>query len=264
MDVDGPPRCPHCGHFIIAPHSSAATARRSVRAAMGTRRLGNTVSNFIGAKEERVEIAPNTKRKETIEEPVMPVTLALWGTPLANALTAWGAAVIFITPTVVKLTTWPAPFFIAHTIGGILFAIIWRADRLHFGDAIIKSKNVIESALNIDLDKDVSIGKPPERNVSITIEERRGNNTLIKYLCIPLSENKMVAVAQAIADGESFSRPGLCDRAGAVSQTEYHKLSNWMLERGLLVKLPGNQRDLTSIGRKMFSKLLDAPAPELV
>jgi hypothetical protein len=115
----------------------------------------------------------------------------------------------------------------------------------------------IEEWLNVDLDGDGHEGKPPPRNVTVTVQDRRGKSMVIKYLEPPLSEEKLEAVAVAVlVQGESFSRPGLCERAGVLTQTEYNTLAAWMEEKELVVKLPNNQRELTDIGRNMLLELM--------
>jgi hypothetical protein len=147
----------------------------------------------------------------------------------------------------------PAPFALATTCCAVGFWLGWRGGLNLSKDTLHK----IEEWLNVDLDGDGHEGKPPPRNVTVTVQDRRGKSMVIKYLEPPLSEEKLEAVAVAVlVQGESFSRPGLCERAGVLTQTEYNTLAAWMEEKELVVKLPNNQRELTDIGRNMLLELM--------
>ena len=95
---------------------------------------------------------------------------------------------------------------------------------------------------------------PPSANPDpVRVEVTEGKT--MRFADLPLDRTKLRAVAAALNTGTSFSRPGLVDRRHILTQTEYHRLSAAMEKGGLVIKLPGNRRELTASGRAMMRRL---------
>ena len=104
-----------------------------------------------------------------------------------------------------------------------------------------------------DLDGDA--GEPE----TVRIELYDANKQQTRWIDLPVSDRKLREVARAVLwRRRNFSRPALCNEAGILSQTEYHKLAAAMIKRGLLIELPGNQRELTAVGRSILRHFMES------
>ncbi len=123
----------------------------------------------------------------------------------------------------------------------------------------------VERVTGRDLDGDGLVGDPDSQaptqrpGVEVTvIEKPKRNHARLRYAHLSVDDSKLKGVARAVLDnGVNFSRPGLCDQAGVLTQSEYNRLAQELEAGGLLVSLPGNRRELTAAGRSLLRRALD-------
>jgi len=127
-------------------------------------------ATWMGDKAEDLQLIapprakkPAAKRTEETWEPVGEISLrSQWGTPLANAVTAWAGTSILLHVIQVGYLHTPRPGLSSFCVGGIAAAIIWIDDRDFFREALYRTKNLAEEILSRDLDGDGTIGRRPD------------------------------------------------------------------------------------------------------
>jgi len=110
---------------------------------------------------------------------------------------------------------------------------------------------IVETMTGLDLDGDGERGEP--LSVPVELVDREGRK--MRRFDLPLSNAELQAVATAVLrNGKAFSRPAL---RGVLSQGKFNRLAREMERRGLVVKLPGNRRELTAVGRATLRRELE-------
>jgi len=116
---------------------------------------------------------------------------------------------------------------------------------------------VIERVTGQDLDGDQVTGDPlqvsPPSTVRVELAEQHNGGQRLRWVDLPIGDDKLAAVAEAIQDGASFSRRGLSE---VLTQGDYDKLSGAMLGAGLLHDV-GNKRILSGSGRAMLRQITE-------
>jgi len=138
------------------------------------------------------------------------------------------------------------------TSGAVVFGLAWLVLLLDHRNALW----VIERVTGADLDGDQVVGKPeapPPTTVRVELRERHNGGQRLRWIDLPVGDDKLAAVAEAIQDGASFSRRGLSE---VLTQGDYDKLSGAMLGAGLLHDV-GNKRILSGSGRAMLRQITE-------
>ena len=141
----------------------------------------------------------------------------------------------------------------AGRIGGVLGVLTWAGLTLWF---VLDHRKLLwwaESVTGADLDSDGETGKPSV----VRVELERETGQRLRVVDLPVSDEKLYHVAQALDSGAAFSRPSLVDDRRVLSQGEFHKLAKAMVKAGLARDLPGNVRELTGSGRSLMRRVLE-------
>lgn len=240
--------CPHCGGDLYIG------TRRPTKG--DTMTLASSFLNAVGAQPVNTPqpVAPTPQRAGTSSSPARAPSLhSDVLVPLARATVAGVFTLITSTPVSILLT-FPKPLAWSAGVSAVAFWLAWRGG-LKVSEGTLWR---LEEWLG-DLDGDGHRGQPPiGREVFVNIVQQGRVTSMVKRMKAPVPEEKLALVAKALLhDGITFSRPGLCNRAQVLSQGEYHTLAAWMEKTGLVVKLPGNKRELSAAGRSALGELIE-------
>ena len=210
--------CSNCAQALEGNWES----RESLSLAMGE------VIQRGGSYERRVPARVGTLRSDLVLPLGQAIVTALVGTILGVILGGWRLGV---------------------AAGGVMFAITWLLLLWDHRRAMW----VVEYITGQDLDRDGAIGKPEPQQVRVElVEDHRGGGRL-RFLDLPITEAKLRDVARAVlGEGANFSRRGLGE---VMSQADYERLARAMIKAGLLVDLPGNNRELSAAGRALLRRV---------
>ena len=216
-------RCPNCGVYHEIDEPKKGTFENRVRRPFRTDAMAPTLPQ------------PGIVRETPINLPTLPSHVYV---PLLQSLidgfyifpvgVVGGIVVVAVVDGATKLEITGWGFALAGIAGGVMASFLWAGQKWNIHLRFVNSLLwVAEEIFQTDFDGDEEIGQPTVNRVEV---ELRRNGKPWKFESLEISQDRLIKLARAVANGQSFANRTALECG--IPREEFEKLRNKFVSRG--------------------------------